>query len=124
MSPSPSPPTKTPLKRLLSELNALRSHPPGPPIERLEPVSEDDLFHWEAVVNGRGMGGGYDGGRWKLDIVVPDAYPNKPPRVRFVTRVVGSNVQFEVWILLPLCALFLVACARRVRFARRWLMGN
>lgn len=30
-------------------------------IERLGPVAEDQLLRWEAVINGRGLGGGYDG---------------------------------------------------------------
>ena len=32
-----------------------------PGIERLGPVSEDDLLAWEAVFNGRGISGGYEG---------------------------------------------------------------
>lgn len=30
-------------------------------IERLGPISEEELFEWEAVINGRGVGCGYDG---------------------------------------------------------------
>jgi len=98
-----SPPARrsSPLKRLHAELSSLQSSldrsstSPGV-IERLEPVDHDNLFHWEAVIRGAGLGGGYDGGRWKLDIVVPETYPNAPPKVRFRTRVVGSNVDFEV----------------------------
>jgi ubiquitin-protein ligase len=30
-------------------------------VERLGPVNEDDLFEWEAVINGKGIGSGYDG---------------------------------------------------------------
>jgi peroxin-4 len=60
------------------------------------------------VINGKGLGSGYDGGRWLLDIRVPDgkatpdkkssagSYPNAPPEVRFVTRIVAPNVGFEV----------------------------
>jgi peroxin-4 len=67
------------------------------------------------VINGKGLGGGYDAGRWLLDIRVPDgssganatgsgsgsgsgggSYPNAPPIVRFVTRICAANVQFEV----------------------------
>ena len=30
-------------------------------IERLGPVNEGELLSWEAVINGRGVGAGYDG---------------------------------------------------------------
>jgi peroxin-4 len=30
-------------------------------IERLGPVRDDELLSWEAVINGSGIGGGYDG---------------------------------------------------------------
>jgi len=49
-------------KRLLKELEAWdkeRAEETG--VERLGPVTEGDLMHWEAVINGRGIGGGYDG---------------------------------------------------------------
>lgn len=49
-------------KRLIKELdtwNTERKEENG--IERLGPVSEGDLMEWEAVINGRGIGHGYDG---------------------------------------------------------------
>lgn len=58
-------------KRLIKELEAWRAEqadeettttmttPSG--IERLGPLHESDLLTWEAVFNGRGVGGGYDG---------------------------------------------------------------
>lgn len=30
-------------------------------VERLGPVEDDELFSWEAVINGMGVGNGYDG---------------------------------------------------------------
>lgn len=54
------------------------------------------MFRWEAVIIGRGLGAGYDHGRWKLEIQVPQEYPNAAPKVRFGTRVVAANVNFEV----------------------------
>lgn len=54
--------SKQATKRLLRELETWeteRASESG--IERLGPVSEDDLFTWEAVVNGQGVGNGYDG---------------------------------------------------------------
>lgn len=93
-------------------------------------MDDESLFHWEAVINGRGLGGGYDTGRWLLDIRVPDgkgttdgrkdgdkggsgggggggSYPNAPPTVKFVTRILAANVAFEVCVLpLPVCHYF------------------
>lgn len=49
-------------RRLLKELDTWRverKHEAG--IERLGPVSDEDLLEWEAVINGRGIGYGYDG---------------------------------------------------------------
>lgn len=49
-------------RRLLKELdawNAERREETG--IERLGPHSGDELLSWEAVINGKGIGGGYEG---------------------------------------------------------------
>lgn len=61
-------------------------------VERLGPRRDGELLRWEAVINGRGIGGGYDSGRWLLDITIPATYPLHPPAVRFVTPVVHANV--------------------------------
>ncbi|OAA66744.1 ubiquitin conjugating enzyme [Niveomyces insectorum RCEF 264] len=66
---------------------------PNKGIERLGPAGDgDDLFYWEAVLNGRGVEGGYDDGRWLLRIDIPAAYPLQPPAVRFVTPILHANV--------------------------------
>lgn len=144
-------------------------------VERLGPVSEGELLEWEAVVNGRGIGGGYEGmsllvpilahtssthraqfppwekaasgwelitlergvrcaamrraeggsgthtrartpsdpfskdklltcslyysnrteGRWLLRISIPTEYPNKPPKITFVTPIVHANIALQ-----------------------------
>jgi ubiquitin-protein ligase len=100
----------TAAKRLIQELSSSAradSSSRNPSIERLGPVSDDDLFHWEAVITGKGLGGGYERGRWLVDIVIPDgngkkeegSYPIVPPKVRFVTKICAANVAFEVCIL-------------------------
>lgn len=59
-------------KRLIKELEAWRAEQndeaaaattatTSSGIERLGPLHESDLLTWEAVINGRGVGGGYDG---------------------------------------------------------------
>lgn len=49
-------------KRLLKELATWEKEAPAETgIERLGPVGEDELLKWEAVINGRGIGNGYDG---------------------------------------------------------------
>lgn len=35
------------------------------------------------------------GGLWQLDIRIPDAYPNSPPAIRFVTPICHPNVHFK-----------------------------
>ena len=50
------------IKRLLREVDKWQEEKKEEKdIERLGPVSEDDLFAWEAVINGHGVGHGYDG---------------------------------------------------------------
>lgn len=49
-------------KRLIKELAVWEKEAPTESgVERLGPVSEGELLQWEAVINGRGVGGGYEG---------------------------------------------------------------
>ncbi|KAL2756443.1 hypothetical protein ACRALDRAFT_1033902 [Sodiomyces alcalophilus JCM 7366] len=83
-------------RRLLKELDRWRGEQASETgIERLGPVGDEDLLRWEAVVNGRGVGCGYDEGRWLLAIDIPQTYPLHPPQIRFVTTVVHPNVAFD-----------------------------
>ncbi|KAI0898272.1 ubiquitin-conjugating enzyme/RWD-like protein [Annulohypoxylon nitens] len=83
-------------KRLLKELAVWEKESQNETgIERLGPVSEDELLHWEAVINGRGVGSGYDEGRWLLDISIPPSYPLQPPKISFETPIVHANIAFR-----------------------------
>ncbi|KAB5536430.1 putative ubiquitin protein [Coniochaeta sp. 2T2.1] len=64
-------------------------------IERLGPVNEGELLSWEAVINGRGVGAGYDEGRFLLQITIPPTYPLSPPTIRFSTPIIHANVSLE-----------------------------
>jgi len=49
-------------KRLLKELDTWHQEKAAEKgIERLGPVGEEDLFTWQAVINGHDIGGGYSG---------------------------------------------------------------
>ncbi|KAG6009511.1 hypothetical protein E4U21_002147 [Claviceps maximensis] len=88
--------SKTAAKRLLREMDSWRKEQRlERGIERLGPVAEDDMLTWEAVVNGGGVGGGYDAGRWLLSISIPASYPLQPPRLRFLTPIVHPNIAFS-----------------------------
>ncbi|KAK3382380.1 ubiquitin-conjugating enzyme/RWD-like protein [Lasiosphaeria ovina] len=64
-------------------------------IERLGPVADDELLAWEAVINGRGISGGYEDGRWLLRITIPPTYPLQPPKIVFATPIVHANVALQ-----------------------------
>lgn len=54
--------SRTGMRRLMKELETWQSESKEERgIERLGPVGEDDMMRWEAVINGRGVGSGYDG---------------------------------------------------------------
>lgn len=40
------------------------------------------------------------GGRWKLDISIPDTYPLHPPKIKFRTPICHPNIHFKVKISL------------------------
>ncbi|KAF7190190.1 Ubiquitin-conjugating enzyme E2 PEX4 [Pseudocercospora fuligena] len=80
-------------KRLTKELGAYNRHP-SPALSRLEPASDEDIFHLSAVLRGP-EGTAYEGGRWDLSITVPQQYPNTPPEIRFQTPICHPNVNFK-----------------------------
>ena len=54
--------SKTAAKRLIKELDTwAKEQEAEQGIERLGPVTEGDLLEWQAVINGRDVGNGYDG---------------------------------------------------------------
>ncbi|KAI8632357.1 ubiquitin-conjugating enzyme [Xylariaceae sp. FL1651] len=89
-------PSRSATSRLLRELTVWEKEAPAETgIERLGPVNDDELLRWEAVINGRGIGGGYDDGRWLLSIGIPATYPLAPPKIAFRTEVVHANVSLK-----------------------------
>ncbi|KAK7952090.1 ubiquitin-conjugating enzyme E2 4 [Apiospora aurea] len=84
MSSSLGSSSRSATKRLLRELtNWEKEAPADSGIERLGPVSEDELLKW----------GGQ--GRWLLRITIPSAYPLEPPQISFATPVVHANIGLQ-----------------------------
>lgn len=62
MSAASASSSRSATRRLIKELDTWRAESRDEKgIERLGPVSEDDLLSWEAVFNGHGISGGYEG---------------------------------------------------------------
>ena len=75
--------------RLVSDKKALDSDPPCG--VSASPTSEDSLFQWNATVIGPDESP-WEGGIYTLRMQFPDQYPDKPPRVRFVTEMFHPNI--------------------------------
>lgn len=88
--------SRTPAKRILTELSAYNSSPPRT-ITALAPMSSSNLLSLRAVLSGATLPAatGYQQGRFLLSIQVPPNYPVGPPTITFVTRVCHPNVKFE-----------------------------
>ncbi len=53
-----------------------------------------DFMAWSGTIEGP-AGTCYEGGLFELSIHIPDQYPFRPPRVRFVTRIYHPNISRE-----------------------------
>ncbi|KAI6751844.1 hypothetical protein HG531_006540 [Fusarium graminearum] len=76
-------------RRLLQEYRALTNNPP----EGITagPISEDDLLHWECLIQGP-EGTPFEGGVFPAELKFPKDYPLAPPSMRFLADVWHPNV--------------------------------
>ncbi|KDN70802.1 putative ubiquitin-conjugating enzyme E2-18 kDa [Colletotrichum sublineola] len=76
-------------RRLLQEYRALTNNPP----EGITagPLSEDDLLHWEALIQGP-EGTPFDGGVFPAELKFPKDYPLAPPTMKFLVDMWHPNI--------------------------------
>ncbi|KAF2651883.1 ubiquitin-conjugating enzyme [Lophiostoma macrostomum CBS 122681] len=81
--------TSSASKRLFKEYRGLSSDPPEGIMAG--PVSEDDMFLWEAFIQGP-EGTPFEGGVFPAELKFPKDYPLAPPTMRFLVDVWHPNV--------------------------------
>ena len=54
----------------------------------------DDLFHWKGTINGPDDCV-YQGGKFTIDIKIPNNYPYHPPTMKFDTKIWHPNVSSQ-----------------------------
>ena len=75
--------------RISKELVMLRTSPP--PGAQCWPAEADKVDRLEADIMGPGDTP-YQGGVFRLEILIPDRYPFEPPKMRFTTKIYHPNV--------------------------------
>ncbi|KAK2962521.1 putative Ubiquitin-conjugating enzyme E2 2 [Blattamonas nauphoetae] len=75
-------------RRLIRDFKKIQSDPPagitGAP-------KDDNIMQWNAVIFGPDDTI-WEGGTFKLTLEFSEEYPNKPPKVKFVTKIFHPNV--------------------------------
>ncbi|KAH7101652.1 ubiquitin-conjugating enzyme E2 2 [Auriculariales sp. MPI-PUGE-AT-0066] len=75
-------------RRLIRDFKRLRTDPPG----GISGVPcADNIMLWNAVIFGPGETP-FEDGTFKLVLTFDESYPNKPPSVRFISRMFHPNV--------------------------------
>jgi peroxin-4 len=85
-------------KRLFKEYNQLLKKPiSNLQIISLQPVNQDNLYKWEAVIAKPSTDDSqyYFHGKWRLDIDIPLNYPSAPPTIKFATPILHPNINYE-----------------------------
>jgi ubiquitin-conjugating enzyme E2 G2 len=75
-------------KRLFSEYKSLLTSPPDG--ITAGPINEDDLFSWEALIQGP-EGTPFEGGIFPAELKFPKDYPLNPPKMKFLGEIWHPN---------------------------------
>lgn len=86
-------------RRIMNELQELRRYPSE--LYSAEPASDDNIYNWHGTIFGP-VGSPYEGGVFKLEIKIPEDYPFKPPKIRFLTSIYHPNIDSNGYICLDI----------------------
>lgn len=103
-------------RRLLQEYRALTNNPPDG--ITAGPVSEDDLLHWQAWIQGP-EGTPFEGGIFPAELRFPKDYPLAPPTMKFLDEVWHPNGKCPSSIILHHSRSFCNAVAGALDHARQ-----
>ncbi|KAK7204344.1 ubiquitin-conjugating enzyme/RWD-like protein [Myxozyma melibiosi] len=79
-------------RRIAKELQAVQDDPQAG-ID-LEVINDADISHLKGYFDGP-SGTPYEGGRYQVDIEIPQDYPFKPPKMKFDTKVYHPNISSQ-----------------------------
>mmetsp|Transcript_33894 Transcript_33894/g.54273 ORF Transcript_33894/g.54273 Transcript_33894/m.54273 type:complete len:198 (+) Transcript_33894:45-638(+) len=85
-------------RRLLRDFRRLKNDPPH---GITAAPAEDDIMEWEAVIFGPDDSP-WEGGTFKLTLSFTEDYPNKAPKVKFVTKMFHPNIYADGSICLDI----------------------
>lgn len=75
-------------RRLLQEYKMLTNNPPDG--ITAGPVNEEDMLHWEALIQGP-EGTPFEGGVFPAELRFPKDYPLAPPKMTFLGEIFHPN---------------------------------
>lgn len=58
------------------------------------PISEDNFFEWEALIQGP-EGTCFEGGVFPARLIFPPDYPLSPPKMKFTCEMFHPNSEFQ-----------------------------
>merc|ERR1712131_186256 len=76
-------------KRLSKELSSIQTSPI--PNVDVSLISDDNIFKWKVILTGPDSTP-YSDGKFELLFDFPEAYPFKPPLIKFVTQIYHPNI--------------------------------
>eukprot|EP00051_Salpingoeca_urceolata_P035789 m.31308 g.31308 ORF g.31308 m.31308 type:complete len:186 (-) comp9718_c0_seq1:63-620(-) len=85
-------------RRLMKDFKSLQNDPPNGVSAA---PTENNIMMWNAVIFGP-VDTPFEDGAFKLTIEFTEEYPNKPPTVRFVTKIFHPNVYADGLICLDI----------------------